>query len=366
MRKPLALIAAVLSLNAAADDGITYAGESNCRVVDPHPVPEQSATWNGACKDGYAEGPGALQWYLKKQPTARFEGTMVRGQPEGDGAYRYANQSQYEGQFKNGLRDGAGTFVYADGSQLKATYQHDTVVGSVTRRYLNGDRYEGGWSRHGPHGAGKMTYALGGSYEGSWTQGQRDGHGVIVYPNGIRLEVEFAQGRRVGTPDAMANAADAAADTPPAPAEKKSYTLKEDDARVGTMMRREFVHNARVPLDKAYRDLTPEQQHIVKEPYAILQENDEPPYPLRGLQTILKEFNDGQRTLDIMGTLQLDVQVDASGKVSGVVVRKSPDPALTKFAAGLLVLSEFKPAVCAGQPCAMAYPFHYTFEHALR
>jgi hypothetical protein len=40
---------------------------------------------------------------------------------------------------------------------------------------------------------------------------------------------------------------------------------------------------------------------------------------------------------------------------------KSPDPKLTQGVATALMLTKYKPAVCRGQPCQMAYPLRMTF-----
>jgi hypothetical protein len=39
----------------------------------------------------------------------------------------------------------------------------------------------------------------------------------------------------------------------------------------------------------------------------------------------------------------------------------SPSPEMTQFAASVLLLTKFKPAICGGQPCKMDYPFRFAF-----
>jgi hypothetical protein len=47
--------------------------------------------------------------------------------------------------------------------------------------------------------------------------------------------------------------------------------------------------------------------------------------------------------------------------VSGVKAWGSPSPEMTKFAASVLLLTRFKPAICGGQKCRMDFPLKYLF-----
>lgn len=51
------------------------------------------------------------------------------------------------------------------------------------------------------------------------------------------------------------------------------------------------------------------------------------------------------------------VDVDADGEATAVKVLLAADPQLTRTIASVLLLTKYKPAVCSGKPCAMAYPF---------
>jgi hypothetical protein len=54
--------------------------------------------------------------------------------------------------------------------------------------------------------------------------------------------------------------------------------------------------------------------------------------------------------------LKMNVYVDTSGKGQKVEVPASPLPETTRFAAGIATAIKWKPALCDGRPCAMAFP----------
>ena len=88
---------------------------------------------------------------------------------------------------------------------------------------------------------------------------------------------------------------------------------------------------------------------------------DEPPYPIDGLKPVFEARREVQRKLLAEGELSMFVEVDPKGQATAVSVIKSPDPKLTQVVASVLMLTKYKPAVCRGQPCQMAYPLRTTF-----
>jgi hypothetical protein len=72
-------------LPVEAQDKDVFAGESNCRISNPYPQPNERATWSGGCVNGYAQGTGILQWYQDDSPTIRYEGELEQGQLHGHG-----------------------------------------------------------------------------------------------------------------------------------------------------------------------------------------------------------------------------------------------------------------------------------------
>lgn len=347
--------AALLAIAAGAHAGEApaYLGTANCRIANPHPVDDESASWNGKCKDGYASGPGALQWFKHGKPTERYEGTLAKGEPDGDGIFLYADESRYDGQWKEGKWHGEGVLAYSETSLLFARFAQGSVAGDVKRHYVNGDRYEGGWN-DGPQGVGRMVFAVGGSYRGHWDQGQPDGEGEITYPNGVVLKGRFNHGYQLGAASAAASEG-----------EQKKFSVLRDRPSTGSHITRAAITGFDVPANKGYRDLTPEQQLVVKDRYPILQAGDEPPYPMQGEQPIAKAFSAGAQKLDVLGRMRIQVLVNEQGEATAVTVLESPDPKLTEFAAQVLLVNKFKPAVCAGKPCAMGIQFRYNFTQKL-
>jgi hypothetical protein len=136
-----------------------------------------------------------------------------------------------------------------------------------------------------------------------------------------------------------------------------TFNIKQDDPSTGTHIRQRIVTNSVLPLDKTYEQLTPEQQAWLKSEYENIAPGDEPPYPRHGLAPIYKAVSEVQQKLDITGDLTLFVDVDGEGRPVSVSVLQSPDPQMTRAAAAILMLQEYKPAVCGGKPCRMQFPF---------
>ncbi len=147
--------------------------------------------------------------------------------------------------------------------------------------------------------------------------------------------------------------------------ETKRYTLKEDEPGTGTNIKRELVKGGSIPMDKAYADLTPAQQALLKEQYEGMGPRDEPPFPADGLTSIYKPLSKAQNFMRVVGELSMFVDIDSTGTPDSVSVIRSPDREMTLFVARLLMLTKFKPALCDGHPCRMQYPFRITFTRQL-
>ena len=190
---------AIISTAALADDPDAFViGDPNCRIENPNPRQNERATWDGPCKDGYADGPGALQWYLNDKPSSRYEGDMDHGLPNGNGVYVYASNTRYEGGFAKGKMNGQGTLTRPDGYKLVATFENNKAVGIVEIVYASGESYKGMYKNNEREGQGHMIYTDGFIYDGEWKNGKRSGHGILTGPNGYKLigtfEDDLAQG----------------------------------------------------------------------------------------------------------------------------------------------------------------------------
>jgi hypothetical protein len=149
---------------------------------------------------------------------------------------------------------------------------------------------------------------------------------------------------------------------PASAAELERYQLKEDTKLFGfipghTPANAEYV----LPFDKPYGDLSAAQQGLLRSAYVEMSESDEPPFPIGGLKAIYEPITEGQQRLMASGTFSADVEIDAEGNPIAVAVYRSPSKAATRFVSSIILLTKFKPAVCAGSPCKMGFPVRIAF-----
>lgn len=169
------------------------ADANGCRFFNRFPRPNETIVWRGACKDGFGDGSGQLQWYSDGKPTNLIEATFVRGNTVGEFKSTSADGSVYVGGWLDGRHQGNGT--------LKAS---------------NGYTYTGQWSHGRRSGRGVEHYPDGRVYEGEFAYGLWNGHGVLTFKNGDRYDGSF-RGGRMTTPDALTHA------QPPAPAAQSDH-----------------------------------------------------------------------------------------------------------------------------------------------
>jgi hypothetical protein len=145
----IALAAAILPFARAFAEPVVTPGDepplpavwmadpkTGCKVWNPHPNRGETLSWSGACKDGFAEGRGHVQWFRDgapyersdgqwragKQigmgsqvwPRGRYDGGMKNSEAEGRGVL-ILNDVRYQGQFHDGLPDGEGVLKGPDG-----------------------------------------------------------------------------------------------------------------------------------------------------------------------------------------------------------------------------------------------------------
>jgi len=281
----------------AGEEDLWIADANGCKVRNPHPRPNESVTWSGTCANGYAEGQGVLQWLLDGKPGSRYEGTLAGGKATGKGIFVSTSGARYEGDFADGKRSGKGVFTDADGA-----------------------RYDGDWVDNRRDGKGAQTFSDGSKYEGAWKDDKPVDPSSIV---------------------------------------RKTYSIKQDVT--GSHIARNVVSEVPVPIDKTYAELTAEEKRRVKALYESMAEDDEPPYPSRGLRPILEASEKLQRKLLVQGAMSLAVTVNAAGEATAVEVLRSPDSEMTKQMATVLMLVKYKPALCKGTPCKMQYPFRMNY-----
>jgi opacity protein-like surface antigen len=118
---------------------------AGCKVWNPHPQPNESIHWSGACADGFAQGRGAAQWFRNNLPFETDEGEWRAGRQAGYGTQVWPS-GRYDGQLVDGEPHGHGVMI------------------------VQGARYEGDFRNGRPNGAGTLTNGSG-SFRGAWTNG---------------------------------------------------------------------------------------------------------------------------------------------------------------------------------------------------
>jgi hypothetical protein len=315
----LSSIFLLASFNARGDDS-WIADANGCKVWNPRPVPGETVSWSGACKDGYADGPGVMQWMREGTPLHRVEGAFTSGKPNGKMISVSPNGDRYEGDYLDGKRTGVGVITNA-----------------------KGDRYEGAFVDGKREGAGELSLATGEHYKGNFSDGKPDGYGEMTWADGSTYKGQFVDGKPA-EPEKIA---------------RKNYSIRE--SVIGSYIERDVVTGIQVPVDKTYAELTVGQKLRIKSLYEPMGENDEPPYPLDGLKRIMDAAAELGKKLDVRGLLSMAVTVNGEGHAMSVDVFKSPDPKLTKNMALVLMLEKYKPAVCKGMPCTMQFPFQMNY-----
>jgi hypothetical protein len=114
----LGLLAGVAATPIQAGDWIADAS-AGCQVWNPHPQPNETIRWSGACPNGFAHGLGAAQWY-QVWPSGRYDGELVDGEPNGRGVL-ILQGVRYEGEFRGGKPNGAGTLIRG-GESFRGTW----------------------------------------------------------------------------------------------------------------------------------------------------------------------------------------------------------------------------------------------------
>jgi hypothetical protein len=332
----------ILPLTANADE--QYLPDANgCKVYDPNPQPDETVTWSGRCLDGYADGPGVVQWLLAGKPGSRFEGMLVRGKSEGQGSEVFQNGARFDGTFHEGERTGKGISTFPNGDRYEGDWLHDKHTGHGVQTRANGDRYEGEFADGKWSGKGTFTSSSGERYSGDWINNKREGKGEELWGDGSRYVGEFVN------------------DKPADPKRITRQTYSTKETVTGSLIPKPVVTGIEVPIDKGYAQLTPEERRRVKSLYESMADGDEPPYPLHGPRQILEAAERLQKAMLVTGKLTLAVTVNSKGEPINVQSILSPDKQMTKIMAEVLLLQKYSPGSCKGVPCQMQYPLRIDF-----
>jgi len=133
------------------------------------------SVYEGEFKENMFHGRGKLQL----RDGATYEGSFLRGQPDGDACeYCFPGDDEiYQGDFRGGKRSG---------------------FGEASSSVFN---YTGTWKDNKPDGEGKMTLKSVGKpmvMNGSWLAGDLDGHADVAWPSGAKYSGKFSKGAMNG------------------------------------------------------------------------------------------------------------------------------------------------------------------------
>ena len=140
------------------------------------------------------------------------------------------------------------------------------------------------------------------------------------------------------------------------------YGIKDPNPPIGSNIRRNITEGSRIPINKTYGELSPEEKEAVHRYYEVIETGDEPPFPAKGLGPIHDAVAKVQQKLLVTGQLLLVASVGPDGNVTEVKAIGSPSPEMVQAAGSIVALSKFKPALCKGQPCRMDFPFFFNFK----
>lgn len=129
----------------------------------------------------------------------------------------------------------------------------------------------------------------------------------------------------------------------------------------GSIIKKNLRWRSKIPLNKTYEQLNPEQLAELRGMYESLADGDEPPFPAKGLGNVFREIKQGQDVLQARGELKLNVTVGPDGVATDVedfgTVGGVNAHEMTTYVAAILMKAPYKPAMCQGKPCTMQFPF---------
>lgn len=322
-----------------------WLGKADCRIAPLKPAPTGEVSWTGGCVDGYASGKGVLAWTSSPHGKATLDATLVRGQASGDAVLRL-RESIYEGTTRNGVPEGQGYVQIEGWGWYEGDFADGAPHGKGTRLQVDRSRYTGDWIKGQRHGQGEATFATGGSYKGEWKHDRFDGQGRIVYAGSGRThEGAFQDGRVAGLPEAEIAQGRYGVD-----GEVTGRSTPEDG----------IVSD--LPPDADWDALTPAQKNAFRTHYPALEAGDEPPFPAKGQGPLLDKVRRLNRTFGpVKGRLSVYVLVGKDGKPLSVTAYGAPTATFVRALSTLVMLEQYKPALCRGAPCEMVYPVNFSF-----
>ena len=141
-------------------------------------------------------------------------------------------------------------------------------------------------------------------------------------------------------------------------AQNPEFSIREQAPRTGSLIRRDVAWSIKIPINRTYQELSDQEKATIRSNYESMPLDDEPPFPEAGLKPVMDAIHKGQAKRLAQGELRFLVTVGPDGAARDVTAYGTVDDAkMTNFAASVLMLTKYKPALCNGTPCTMQFPF---------
>jgi hypothetical protein len=133
---------------------------------------------------------------------------------------------------------------------------------------------------------------------------------------------------------------------------------QQSSMSTGTILKKDIRWESKIPLNKPYSELTPEQKEALHAMYPSLRPGDEPPFPEKGIKPIFNTVKNAQHVLQARGELDMVVTVDPDGKAVKVEnLGNVQNPRMLEATQQALLQTKYKPGLCSGTPCTMQFRF---------
>ena len=111
---------------------------NGCKVYNPDPQENESITWQGECVNGFADGPGRLEWIIGDVVKELYEGYMEKGYSQGVGTWLSDDGHRYDGEWSKGLQNGEGRYTFPSGTYYLGGLKDGKPHGKGTFFWKNG------------------------------------------------------------------------------------------------------------------------------------------------------------------------------------------------------------------------------------
>jgi hypothetical protein len=196
-------------------------------------VPNEGASWSGACERGKASGRGTLIFWDDEGLEARYDGDVWFGKVHGEGKLRFRNDEdggfdtytglfregemhgegvwassngyRFEGELIDGMTHGRGILTTPQGWQVKGEIKDGEGIGTLLVFYETEDKelYFGEVENGKRHGSGTLLMPSDDVYVGEFEDGDPSGPGLFDGADGSAFIGMFANGKPNGAGTAI-------------------------------------------------------------------------------------------------------------------------------------------------------------------